>query len=90
MAEAMSLEQRKEILTAEIEEWIKKDFYLVSQTDTTAQMKKDKEFSCLLFIILTAFILLPGILYLLMRKDKHVYITVDKKGDIYLKQDFPE
>ena len=87
-AEKLPLEERKELLQAEINEWVRKGFYIVSQTDTTAQMQKDKDFSCLLFIILTAFILLPGILYLFTRKDKHAFITVDPYGDVNVKIDY--
>jgi hypothetical protein len=86
--EKISLEERKELLQAEINEWVGKGFYLVNQTDTTAQMQKDKDFSCLLFLLLTALILLPGILYLLMRQDKHAFITVDPYGDVNVKIDY--
>ena len=81
-SEPITLEKRKEILTKAIGKWVKKGYYILNQTDTTAQLQKDKDFSCLLFILLTALIILPGVLYLLNRKDKHVYITVDEYGRV--------
>jgi len=87
-AEIKTLEERKELLNKEIVEWVNKGFYIVNQTDTTAQLQKDKDFSCLLFILLTALILLPGILYLLMRKDKHAYVNVDEYGNVNVKIDY--
>ena len=61
---------------------VKQGYIVVSQTDTTAQLTRKKGFSCLLFAILFILGIIPGIIYLLVRKDKSIYITVDEYGKI--------
>ena len=78
----ISLEAQKNILQQAIESRVKQGYIVVSQTDTTAQLTKKKGFSCLLFTILFILGIIPGIIYLLVRKDKSIYITVDEYGRI--------
>jgi len=80
--EKLTIEERHEILLEAIEKYSWKEYYVLSQTETTAQMQKDKSFSILLFLILLAFGVLPGLIYLFVRSDKHAYITVDNDGDV--------
>lgn len=72
--------KRKEILQEFINRGIEDGYYVVSQTNTTAQLKKDKGFSCLLFTILFLLGILPAIIYLLVRTDKTTYVTIDEYG----------
>jgi len=76
----ISDKKRKEILQEYINRGIKDGYYVVSQTSTTAQLKKDKGFSCLLFTILFLLGILPAIIYLLVRTDKTTYVSVDEYG----------
>ena len=78
----MESEARKNILQQAIESRVKQGYIVVSQTDTTAQLTRKKGFSCLLFAILFILGIIPGIIYLLVRKDKSIYITVDEYGKI--------
>ena len=78
----ISLEAQKNILQQAIESRVKQGYIVVSQTDTTAQLTKKRGFSCFLFTILLILGIIPGIIYLLVRKDKSIYITVDEYGRI--------
>jgi len=80
--EKLTIEVRRDILNREIDKWIRRGYYILSQSDTTAQLKKDKGFSCLLFSILFILAILPAIIYIFIRKDKTIYITVDGYGRV--------
>lgn len=72
---------RRRALESVINDYVEEGFHVINQTETTAQMQKEKDFSCLLFILLLALGIIPGIIYIVARKDKHAYITVDEFGD---------
>ena len=81
---ALSIAERSEILEAEIEMYQKNGYRLVSQTDTTAQLYRPKQFSCCVAVILV--LLVIGIflylIYYLIKKDDSVFIVVDKYGKV--------
>lgn len=85
---ALSLEERKAYLSAEIAKYLRQGFHVINQTDTTAQLQKDKGFSCLLFLLLLLLGIIPGIIYILVRRDRHAYITVDEFGNVNVKIDY--
>ncbi len=80
----LSIEQRREILQREINKYIRQDYRVISQTDTTAQLVRPKRFSCLWFLI-WAFLLIGWIFYLawyLTKRDEQIYIEVDINGRV--------
>jgi len=80
---ALSAEQRKEILEKEIAKYVKLGWHVINRTDTTAQLSRNKQASCLLAIILALFLIVPAILYLLLyRGSENLYIEVDEQGQI--------
>ncbi len=80
---AISIEEQKEILEKEISRYARQGWRIISRTETSAQMVRDKQASCLLAFILALFFLLPAILYLLLYKgSENLYIEVDERGKI--------
>jgi len=81
----LSLDERKEILQQQIAKYSRKGYQVVSQTDTTAQMRKAKTFS-LIWAILWALLALVGILvyifYYMAKKDKIIFIEVGEEGRV--------
>jgi hypothetical protein len=83
-ASGLTIEQRREILQREINKYLRQGYRVISQTDTTAQLVKPKEFSCLWFLI-NALLLIGWIFYLLWywsKRDKQIYIEVDVNGKV--------
>jgi len=79
----LSLEERKNILDREISKYTKQGWRVVSRTDTSAQLVRDKGASCLVALILALFLLVPAVLYLLLYKGTEgLYIEVDEDGNI--------
>lgn len=84
----ITLEQRKLVLSTEISKYLQMGFHVLNQTDTTAQMQKDKDFSCFLFLILLLLGILPGIFYAILQKNKHAHITIDEYGKSLVNIDY--
>ena len=83
----LSLEQRRTILQQAIRHYYDKGFRVVTQTDTTAQMVRKKEFSCLWFV-LSIILLIGWLVYLLWywsQKDQYIYVEVDDYGKVTLR-----
>jgi len=81
----LSLEERREILDREIAKYVKEGWRVVSRTDTTAQLLRDKSASCMLAFILALFLIVPAILYyLLYRGTEGLYIEVDEAGEVHI------
>lgn len=77
--------QRSEMLDKIVLAYVRDGYRLASRTPTTAQLVKPKRFSCLLFLVLSLVILLPGLLYVLwfaVSKDKSVFLEVNPDGSI--------
>lgn len=77
-------ERRTEILQREVNKYIGQGYRVVSQTDTTAQLVRPKQFSCLWFLI-NAFLIIGWIFYLLWywsKREEQIYIEVDLVGNI--------
>lgn len=84
----ISLDARRTILQGHINRYLAQGFRVVSQTDTTAQLIKPKQFSC---VIAALSLLLVGIGFLIYvfwywaSKDQTVYIQVDPFGRVIVK-----
>jgi hypothetical protein len=81
-----SYEQRSAILHSELRRWVAHGFRVVTQTQTSAQLVKPKEFSFLLALVLV-FTLVGFVVYILWyltAKDQSVHIEVDQFGRVLL------
>lgn len=82
---ALTIEERRQILEQEIAKYVKQGWRVISRTDTSAQLTRDKRASCLLALILALFLLVPAILYLLLyRGTEGLYIEVDEHGNVHV------
>ncbi len=78
-----SPEQRREILQNRINQYVKQGYRVVSQTDTTAQLIKPKQFSCLwatLWFLLLGIGILIYLFYYASIRDEQIYLKVDMYG----------
>ena len=79
----LSLEERQVILRKEISHFVREGWRLQAQTETTAQMVKDKRANGCLLILLLCLLIVPGILYLLMFKGQDsLFIEVGGAGQV--------
>jgi len=80
---ALGAAERKKILDAEISKYVKLGWRVNSQTDTTAQLVRDKKASCGVAFILALFLIVPAVLYLLLyRGTENLYLEVDDQGKV--------
>ena len=80
-----TIDQRREILQQYIYAYIQQGYRVVSQTDTTAQMVKPKQFSFgwAFFWLLVAVVgLLLYIFYFMASSDQQIYLEVDLYGQV--------
>lgn len=78
-----TLNERKTILEAEIIKQQKKGWQIVSRTDTTCQIAKEKKADGCTTVILILLFVIPGILYLiLMKGTTTVYIEISEDGEV--------
>lgn len=74
------MEQVHPLLAQEIQRYIKRGYRVVSQTETTAQLVKPKQFGCLTATLLTVFtlgiFLLFYLFYYASKQDETIYLTV--------------
>lgn len=85
MQERLPLEARKRILERQIAWWSGRGYRVVSRTDTTAQLTRPKQFSCLwatLWFLLFGIGLLVYVFYYMSKRDDVVYIEVDDWGKV--------
>jgi len=85
MSEPLSVEQRREILEAEIAAATRAGWAVTTRTDTSATMIKKKKFSWVWAIIwfLLLFIgLLIYLIYYLTKKDQHLFVQVEPDGQV--------
>ena len=78
-------EQRREILQQRINQYIRQGYRVVSQTDTTAQLIKPKQFSCLwatLWFLLFGIGILVYLFYYASKRDEQIYLEVDIYGGV--------
>lgn len=81
---------RRAALQNSIATYLAQGYRVVSQTDTTAQLVKPKQFSCLLAAIGAALFwtgfgllfLVGYVIYYLASKDQQIYIMVDEYGTV--------
>ena len=85
---ALTIEQRRAILQQEINKYVKQDYRVVSQTDTTAQLVRPKKFSCLIAVLALLVVVIGFIIYLIYyasKKDDQIYIEVDENGKVRIR-----
>ena len=79
----MTIEERKGILAREIIEYVDQGWRVTSQTDTTAQLARDKRASCLVAFLLALLFILPAVLYLILYKGtENLFLEVNGDGQI--------
>lgn len=85
-ARVLTIAERSAILDRAVIEYQKSGYQLVARTDTTAQLTKNREFSCCLAVILV-FLVIGIILYLLWyltaKKEDTVFLEVDQYGKLH-------
>lgn len=87
-----TLEERKEILEAEVTKQLKKGWRITSRTETGCQLIQDKKRDGCLVTILFLLFILPGIFYLLLTQGRTISIFVEVNGEgeiIYSSKDVP-
>jgi len=84
-AAPLSIEERRAILQREIGAYLSRGFHVVSQTETTAQLIKPKQFSCFwatFWLLMLVIGLIIYLFYYASQRDQSVYIEVDQYGHI--------
>ncbi len=82
----LAIQERTIILNRAIQNYQKNGYRLISQTETTAQLYKPKEFNGCLAIILV-FLIIGIILWLILyltEKDETLFIEVDEYGQVHI------
>jgi hypothetical protein len=82
---ALTAEDRTEILEAYIEKYLQTGYRITNRTPTTAQFVKPKQFSAGLAVICLILAVFPFIIYLLIymgEKDKVAYVSVGYDGKV--------
>lgn len=81
----LPIETRRSILQRDIADYVSRGFLVISQTDTTAQLRRPKTFSLLWSVFWLIFGLGIGfiiyLLYYAAKKDETVYIEVGRTGN---------
>lgn len=88
MANVYTIEQRKSILQSQIVKYVKKGFRVTSQTDTTAQLIKPKQFSFFWFLV-NLFLIIGWVFYLawyLAKKDETIFLEVNENGRVIVRK----
>ena len=76
-------EERNAILEKDISRQVSHGWRVLSRTDTTCQLVKDKKANGCLAVILLLLFIIPGIIYLVMSNGtKSLYIDVNAEGEI--------
>ncbi|MEN9935040.1 MAG: hypothetical protein RLZZ387_1619 [Chloroflexota bacterium] len=79
----LTLDERRDILDAEIVRQVTAGWRVVSRTDTTAQLLTDRGPNGCIGLLLLIFFVVPGILYMLLYKgSSSMYIDVDPFGQV--------
>lgn len=81
----LSEEQREAILEKQIQNFAKKGFRVLSQTKTTAQLVKPKQFNAIGAFVLLVLFILPLVIYVLSylgEQDQQLHLAVDRKGAV--------
>ncbi len=85
MAEELSINDRKEILTQQVARYVRQGWIVESETDTTANLSKKKKFSfwwAFIWFLLLFVGLIVYIFYYLAKDDETMYISIGQTGDI--------
>lgn len=72
-------EERSGILQVKIQEYVARGYRLITKDQTTAQLVLKKKFSFWMFILLVGVFYIP---YYFSKKDKMVFLVVDKYGNV--------
>lgn len=76
---------RRAILQRQVDSYVRGGFMVVSQTDSTAQLRKPKQFSCLWAAIWFLFFGVGIVVYLIYyasKQDELVFIEVNESGQV--------
>lgn len=86
-----STETRRAALQQRINQYVRRQYRVVSQTDYTAQLVKPKRFSFIWAVIWLILAVLPFLLYLgyhiFLKRESQVYLTVDEQGRVHETKD---
>lgn len=83
--EPLDFARRRQILEKEVASYSRRGYRVVSQTDTTAQLVKPKQFSFLwatLWLFVFGIGLLVYLFYHWSKKEEVVYLMVDEYGRV--------
>ena len=81
--DVVTVEARRAVLDGEVASQVKLGWRVVSRTDTTAQLVKDKGPDGCVTIFLLLFFIVPGILYMILYKgSENLYLEVDDHGNV--------
>jgi len=86
MQETLTLEARRQILERAIADYSRHGFKVSTRTDTTAQLVRPKQFSCLwasLWFLMVGIGLLFYLFYYMAKSDTVVYLEVDEYGQVH-------
>jgi hypothetical protein len=89
MADDLTVEKNQEILQHEIKSYVKNGFRVISQTETTAQLLKPKNFSLLwavFWFLIFVFGLIIYLFYYLAKRDDQIYIEVTATGKVITRE----
>ena len=81
----ISEETRKNILENRIAKYLPRGYFIVSQTDHNAQLKRPKKFSCLwaaLWFLFFGIGIIVYLIYYAAKRDDLIYIEVDPYGTV--------
>lgn len=73
------------ILQAEISRYVQNGYRVTSKTASSAQLVKPKKFSVTWAMVWLLLVVLPFVFYLIwygIKRDQHLYLTVDEQGKI--------
>jgi len=82
----IAMSERTRILEREIAKYVSQGYFLVSRTEITAQLVRQKQFNfgwALLWFLVFGVGLLVYILYYLGKQDKRVYIEIEPDGAVH-------
>lgn len=85
MSRTLSLAERSAILDREIATYSSRGYRVVSRTDTSAQLARQKPFSCFwafVWFLLLGFGLLIYLFYYISKRDDLIWLEVDDGGRV--------
>lgn len=79
----LEIATRKDLLDQEIRKHVVQGWAVVNRTETTAQLTMEHQVNGCLVLMLLAFGIVPGLIYLVMHKSReNLYLEVDEYGSV--------